>query len=80
MKYHPAGVNVITVKPLYSGHHRYLRIVFVIERSPLHRGYSQIGLFYFKDLPKGMLGFSAMDPKVFQEAGVGRRKILKTIY
>ena len=30
---------------LYSGHHRNLKIVFVIERCPLHRGSSQIGLF-----------------------------------
>ena len=29
-----------TVKPLYSGHHRNLKIVFVIERCPLRRGSS----------------------------------------
>ena len=27
-----------------------------------------------------MLGFSAIDPKVCQEAGVGRRMSLKTVY
>ena len=33
-----------TVKPVYSGHHRGLKIVSVIERCPLHRGSSQIVL------------------------------------
>ena len=36
---------IITVKPLYSGHQRELKIVSVIDRFPLDRGSSRIGLF-----------------------------------
>ena len=32
--------GLLTVKPLYSGQHRHLKIVPVIERCPLHRGSS----------------------------------------
>ena len=50
MKYinHPSIKN--TVKPLYSGHHWDLKIVTVTKRCPLHRGFSKIGLFCFKNL------------------------------
>ena len=33
------------MKSLYGGHHRYLEIVSVIEKCPLHRGSSHLGLF-----------------------------------
>ena len=32
--------NLNTVKPLYSGYHRDLKIVSITERSPLHSGSS----------------------------------------
>ena len=38
-----------TVKPLYSGQYLDLEIVSAMERYPLHRGLSQIGLFCLKN-------------------------------
>ena len=38
------------VKSLYSGHHQDLKIVTALERCPLRRSSSQIGLFCFKNL------------------------------
>ena len=38
-----------TVQMLCSGNHRDLKIVPVIESSPLRKGFSQIGLFCFKN-------------------------------
>ena len=43
-----------TVKPLYNGNHRDIRIVSIIERRSLRRGSSQIGLFCFKNLLLGV--------------------------
>ena len=43
------------MKPLYSGHHRDLKIASATERCPLHGGSSQTGLFCFKNLL--LLGF-----------------------
>ena len=39
------------MKPLYSGHHLGLEKVSTIERCPLSRGLSQIGLSCLKNLP-----------------------------
>ena len=61
----------------YSGHHRNLKIVSIIERWPIHRGFSQTGFFFASETCSRVLGYSAIDPKMCQEAGVGRRK---TIY
>ena len=38
-----------TVKPLYSGHHWDREKVSAIERYPLHRGSSQIYLFFINN-------------------------------
>ena len=38
-----------TVKPLYGGHHLDLEKMPAIERCPLHRGLSEIGLFCFEN-------------------------------
>lgn len=41
---------VKNLKSLYSGHHRDIDIVSVIERRLLHKGFSQINIFSFKNL------------------------------
>ena len=47
-------LETITVKRLYSGHHRDIKIVSIIQRCLLHRGSSQIGLFCFENLLQGV--------------------------
>ena len=42
-------IQLYTVKLLYSGHHRDLEKVSAIERCPLHRGSSQIYLFFINN-------------------------------
>lgn len=44
----------LIVKPLHGGHRRDLKVVSVIETRTLHRGSSQIGLCYFKNLLWGV--------------------------
>ena len=60
------------LKPLYNAHHQDLKIMSLIDRCPLHRDFSQIGLLCLKR-------WCTIYPKVCQESIVWRRKSLKTI-
>ena len=62
-------------KPLYIRHHRDLKMVPVLGRCLLHRNSSLIDLFCSK-----LLRYSGINPKVCQEAGIGRIQSLKAIY
>ena len=64
-------------KPLYTEHHRDLKTVIesVLYTDVLPR------LAYFTSKAcSRVFGYSEIDPKIFQEAGVWRRKNLKTMY
>ena len=72
--------NKYTVKPLYSGHHRDREKVSAIERCPLHRGFSQICLFGFKNnyftakTCYGVPGYCGIDTMVVNSGGRMRLK------
>ena len=77
------------MKPLYSGHHRSLKIVFVIKRCPLNKRSSQIGLFCFRTCSR-LLRYSATtlksvkkqllwEERVWRQSIRGYRVFRKTI-
>ena len=64
-------------KPLYSEHHRDLKTV--IESVLYIDVLPKLAYFTSKTCSR-VFGYSEIDPKIFQEAGVWRRKNLKTMY
>ena len=61
------------MKPIYSGHHRDIKIVSIIERRRLDSGSFQID-YFASELALEVLRYSVIDPKVCQEVVVGRRE------
>ena len=68
-----------TVKPRYSGHHRDLKTMPVIERFPYIEVLPRLAYFTSKTYSR-VLGYSVIETKVCQKFGVGRRKSLNTLY
>ena len=66
------------MKPLYSGHDRDHKIVSIIESVRFIEFLPKLAYFTSKTYSP-VLGYSAIEPKVRQKVGVGRRKNLKTI-
>ena len=59
-----------TVKPLDSGHNLDLKILSVVEKCLMHRGFfPKLACFVSKTCFR-VLGYRALEPNVCQEAGV----------
>ena len=69
----------MTVKPFFIGRHRDLKVVSVLETCPLHRRSFKLDYFVSKTYSR-VLEYNAIDPKMCQEAGFGRRRSLETEY
>ena len=67
------------MKTLYGRHHQNLKIVSVKERDRYIGVLPKLAYFALKPCSR-VLGYCAIDPKVCQEANVGRRQSLKTVH